>query len=85
VARAGTCAAAAERYVRAHELAPESVELEFWAGLALAGGGGDPDRGLRHVRNAIAARRVARAARAAGRAGRAGRTGGGARLGVNHR
>jgi uncharacterized Ntn-hydrolase superfamily protein len=46
---------AAELYVRAAEAAPASVELEFWAGLAIAAGG-DVDAGAERVAAAIAAR-----------------------------
>jgi uncharacterized Ntn-hydrolase superfamily protein len=46
-------AEAAPRYVRAAELAPESDELLFWAGLALAQGG-DLDAGVDAVRRAAA-------------------------------
>jgi uncharacterized Ntn-hydrolase superfamily protein len=44
---------AGELYRRAAELAPESDELQFWAGLALANSG-DLDAGVEAVRNAIA-------------------------------
>src|SRR2546423_4910508 len=44
---------AADRYVAAHERAPDSVELAFWAGLALVGRR-ETDRGLALVRHAIA-------------------------------
>ena len=49
----GDHAAAAERYVSAYERAPECVELEFWAGLALLGAG-ERERGLSHLRATIA-------------------------------
>lgn len=49
----GDHAAAAAEYVRAYELAPDSLELRFWAGLALVGSG-DEDRGLEHLRAVIA-------------------------------
>jgi uncharacterized Ntn-hydrolase superfamily protein len=44
---------AADRYVQAHELAPESTELLFWAGLSLVAKG-DQARGVEWVREAIA-------------------------------
>jgi uncharacterized Ntn-hydrolase superfamily protein len=44
---------AGELYRRAAELAPESDELRFWAGLALAHSG-DLDAGVEAVRAAIA-------------------------------
>jgi uncharacterized Ntn-hydrolase superfamily protein len=44
--------AAAEKYLRAYEMAPDYVELEFWAGLALVQVG-DRDRGLARLRAAI--------------------------------
>jgi uncharacterized Ntn-hydrolase superfamily protein len=53
----GDHAAAARRYVAAYELAPGCIELEFWAGLALAGPGEEPERGLEHVRAAVRAHR----------------------------
>ncbi len=49
----GDHAAAATKYVDAYETAPECVELEFWAGLSLVQVG-ETDRGLDHVRAAIA-------------------------------
>jgi hypothetical protein len=49
----GRAAEAAPRYVRAAELAPESDELLFWAGLALAQTG-DLDGGVDAVRRAAA-------------------------------
>jgi uncharacterized Ntn-hydrolase superfamily protein len=45
-------AEAAERYLAAYELAPESVELAFWAGLGLIERGED-ERGMARVREAI--------------------------------
>jgi len=53
LAGAGDHDAAARRYVEAHERAPESAELEFWAGLALIQRG-ERERGLAHLRAAIA-------------------------------
>ena len=50
----GDHAAAAAMYVSAFERAPGCVELEFWAGLALVQIG-DGDRGVAHLRSAIAA------------------------------
>jgi uncharacterized Ntn-hydrolase superfamily protein len=50
---AGRAAEAGERYRRAAELAPESTELLFWAGLALANAG-DLDGGADAVRRAAA-------------------------------
>lgn len=50
---AGDAAAAAARYVRASELAPESDELLFWAGLAIAHEG-DVAAGADAVRRAAA-------------------------------
>jgi uncharacterized Ntn-hydrolase superfamily protein len=44
--------AAAARYVAAYEIAPECVELEFWAGLSMLHAG-DGERGLEHVRAAV--------------------------------
>jgi uncharacterized Ntn-hydrolase superfamily protein len=49
---AGDHAAAAEKYVAAYERAPDYVELEFWAGLALIQVG-DRGRGLARLRSAI--------------------------------
>jgi uncharacterized Ntn-hydrolase superfamily protein len=49
----GRLAEAAERYVAASAVAPESVELAFWAGLALVARG-DEERGAARVRQAIA-------------------------------
>ncbi len=49
---AGEHEAAARRYVSAYERAPECVELEFWAGLALVGLG-ERVRGLEHLRATI--------------------------------
>jgi uncharacterized Ntn-hydrolase superfamily protein len=49
---AGDHAAAAEKYVSAYERAPDYVELEFWAGLALIQVG-DRDHGLAHLRSTI--------------------------------
>jgi uncharacterized Ntn-hydrolase superfamily protein len=43
---------AADRYVEAHELAPDNVELLFWAGLSLVARG-DRARGVEWVRDAI--------------------------------
>lgn len=48
----GRMAEAADRYVAAHELAPESVELAFWAGLALVARG-EEERGAAQVRRII--------------------------------
>jgi uncharacterized Ntn-hydrolase superfamily protein len=48
---AGQAAEAGERYRRAHELAPESDELLFWAGLAMARAG-DLEAGAEAVRRA---------------------------------
>jgi uncharacterized Ntn-hydrolase superfamily protein len=48
----GRLAEAAERYVAANELAPDSVELTFWAGLALVARG-EEERGIARVRQAI--------------------------------
>ena len=45
-------AEAAERYREASELAPESAELMFWAGLGIADAG-DVDEGVGYVRRAI--------------------------------
>jgi uncharacterized Ntn-hydrolase superfamily protein len=42
---------AAARYLAAYELAPQCVELEFWAGLSMALR--DPERGTEHVRAAV--------------------------------
>jgi uncharacterized Ntn-hydrolase superfamily protein len=50
----GRLAEAAERYVAAHALAPESTELAFWAGLSLVARS-EPDRGVALVRRAVAA------------------------------
>jgi uncharacterized Ntn-hydrolase superfamily protein len=49
----GDHAAAAAKYVEAYELAPDSTELEFWAGLSLVQVG-ERERGLAHVRATIA-------------------------------
>jgi uncharacterized Ntn-hydrolase superfamily protein len=49
---AGDHTAAAEKYVAAYGRAPDYVELEFWAGLALIQVG-DRDRGLAHLRATI--------------------------------
>jgi uncharacterized Ntn-hydrolase superfamily protein len=49
----GDHAAAARKYVEAYEAAPACVELEFWAGLSLVQVG-ETDRGLAHLRAAIA-------------------------------
>src|SRR5205807_4563498 len=49
----GRLAEVAARYVAAHERAPDSTELAFWAGLALVARG-DAERGLAQVRRAIA-------------------------------
>jgi uncharacterized Ntn-hydrolase superfamily protein len=48
----GDHAAAAEKYLRAYEMAPGYVELEFWAGLALVQVH-DRDKGLSLLRGAI--------------------------------
>jgi Flp pilus assembly protein TadD len=48
---AGRINEACARYQRAQVLAPESDELLFWAGLALAQGG-DLDKGVDAVRRA---------------------------------
>jgi uncharacterized Ntn-hydrolase superfamily protein len=50
---AGRAEEAGERYRRAAELAPDSTELLFWAGLALANAG-DLDAGVDAVRRAAA-------------------------------
>jgi uncharacterized Ntn-hydrolase superfamily protein len=42
---------AAARYLAAYELAPDCIELEFWAGLFMAMD--DPERGTEHVRAAV--------------------------------
>jgi uncharacterized Ntn-hydrolase superfamily protein len=52
LAGAGDHVAAAEKYVSAYERAPDYVELEFWAALALIQVG-DRDRGLAHLRATI--------------------------------
>src|SRR5207302_7817339 len=49
----GRLAEAAARYVAAHERAPDSTELAFWAGLALVARG-EAERGEALVRRAIA-------------------------------
>ena len=49
----GRQAEAADRYRQAAELAPESAELAFWAGLSLVQGG-ETDAGIAKVREAIA-------------------------------
>jgi uncharacterized Ntn-hydrolase superfamily protein len=46
---------AAARYLAAYELAPECIELEFWAGLSMAPR--DPERGTEHVRAAVRSHR----------------------------
>jgi tetratricopeptide (TPR) repeat protein len=43
---------AAERYIAAFALAPESLELRFWAGLSLLARG-EREAGLAHVRTAV--------------------------------
>lgn len=48
----GRLAEAADKYVAANELAPDSVELTFWAGLALVARG-EEERGAGRVRRAI--------------------------------
>jgi uncharacterized Ntn-hydrolase superfamily protein len=48
----GDHAGAAERYVAAFALAPDSIELRFWAGLSLFSAG-EAERGLAHVRAAV--------------------------------
>jgi uncharacterized Ntn-hydrolase superfamily protein len=48
----GRLGEAAGRYVAASELAPESVELTFWAGLSLVARG-EEERGAARVRRAI--------------------------------
>jgi uncharacterized Ntn-hydrolase superfamily protein len=50
----GRQADAADRYVAAHVLAPDSTELAFWAGLSLVARS-EPERGLVLVRQAVAA------------------------------
>jgi uncharacterized Ntn-hydrolase superfamily protein len=50
---AGRHAEAAERYRQASELAPESLELRFWAGLGLAYGG-ELEIGVRQVAAVVA-------------------------------
>jgi uncharacterized Ntn-hydrolase superfamily protein len=47
----GDFEAAAGRYLAAYELAPECIELEFWAGLSMALH--DLERGTEHVRAAV--------------------------------
>ena len=49
----GSSAAATELYVKATELAPESTELAFWAGLGVAGE--DLERGAELVRRVATA------------------------------
>jgi uncharacterized Ntn-hydrolase superfamily protein len=49
----GDHAGAAAKYVAAYEAAPQSAELEFWAGLSLVQTG-EIERGLEHLRAAIA-------------------------------
>lgn len=49
----GDFSAAATRYVAANEIAPDSDELRFWAGLGLIGAG-IPERGLDFLRASIA-------------------------------
>jgi uncharacterized Ntn-hydrolase superfamily protein len=48
----GRLGEAADRYVAASDLAPESVELAFWAGLSLVARG-EEERGVARVRQAI--------------------------------
>jgi len=50
----GALAEAADRYVAAHALAPDSTELAFWAGLSLVAMH-EPERGVALVRQAVAA------------------------------
>jgi uncharacterized Ntn-hydrolase superfamily protein len=50
----GDLAGAADRYVAAHALAPDSTELAFWAGLSLVARR-EPERGVALVRRAVAA------------------------------
>jgi uncharacterized Ntn-hydrolase superfamily protein len=49
----GDFAAAAERYLAAHEIAPTNDELRFWAGLGLISADA-PERGLELLRASIA-------------------------------
>src|SRR5215472_5271488 len=49
----GRLAEAADRYVAAHALAPDSTELAFWAGLSLVARS-EPERGVALVRQAVA-------------------------------
>jgi uncharacterized Ntn-hydrolase superfamily protein len=49
----GDLAPALQHYERAHAAAPDSIEVAFWLGLALAGSG-RVDEGREHVRRAIA-------------------------------
>ena len=48
----GDFLAAADRYVRAFDAAPDKVELRFWAGLGLIAAG-DEDRGAELVRETV--------------------------------
>jgi uncharacterized Ntn-hydrolase superfamily protein len=50
----GDLAEAADRYVAAHTLAPDSTELAFWAGLSLVARQ-EPEPGIALVRRAVAA------------------------------
>ena len=50
----GDHAAAAARYIAAFELAPESIELEFWAGLSMVNTG-HARQGLEHVHGVVRA------------------------------
>jgi len=49
----GRLAEAADRYVAAHALAPDSTELAFWAGLSLVARN-EAERGVALVRQAVA-------------------------------
>ncbi|HEX4212528.1 MAG TPA: DUF1028 domain-containing protein [Candidatus Dormibacteraeota bacterium] len=53
LAARGRSAEAAERYLAAHELAPDNLELLFWAGLSLVESG-EVDRGMQAVRRVVA-------------------------------
>jgi uncharacterized Ntn-hydrolase superfamily protein len=48
----GDFAAAGEHYIAAYGMAPDCIELEFWAGLSMLGRG-DAEGGLEHVRAAV--------------------------------
>lgn len=53
LAGAGRSAEAAERYLAAHELAPDNLELLFWAGLSLVEQG-QVERGMADIRRVVA-------------------------------